>query len=181
MQHLLLASAEIFVPATAEETYSVVSDLPRSGEWSPECVGGEWVLGEPAAVGSVFRGENVRKEDVVSWAPVVRGRWHTESEVIVADPGRSFHWAMRTNSGEKQDSVWAFELEPAQGGCVLTHHFRMGRATEGILNITAEMDEAQKQRFFREWNVKIEQDLESTLHRIRDVIVNDRTARPQLP
>ena len=30
-------SADIFVEASPEEVYSVVSDLPRSGEWSPEC------------------------------------------------------------------------------------------------------------------------------------------------
>ena len=71
---LFRARAEVFVSASPGEVYAVVSDLPRSGEWSPECTGGQWVSGEPATVGAVFRGETNRSEDVVAWAPVVRLR-----------------------------------------------------------------------------------------------------------
>lgn len=58
-------SADILVEASPEEVHNVVSDLPRSGEWSPECQGGEWIRGEPATVGAVFRGENLRSGDLV--------------------------------------------------------------------------------------------------------------------
>src|SRR5262245_46831252 len=83
------------VAAAPAQVYDVVSDLPRSGEWSAERQGGTWVQGAPAAVGAVFRGVNYRAEDVVSWAPVVRGEWRTESEVVTAEPGRRFSWSMR--------------------------------------------------------------------------------------
>lgn len=162
--------AAVSVAASPELVYAVVSDLPRSGEWSTECRGGSWVDGEPGTVGAVFRGVNHRPEDVVAWAPVVRGEWTTEAEVVAAEPGRRFSWSMRDSAGRKQDSVWTYEVETTAGGCVLVHHFRMGRPTEGILGITSDMDDADKQRFFSEWGKKLEGDLADTLDRIKAVI-----------
>jgi hypothetical protein len=167
---LFQVRASVLVAAAPEDVYAVVSDLPRSGEWSTECRGGGWVHGEPATVGAVFRGVNHRPEDVVAWAPVVRGEWTTEAEVVAAVPGRRFSWSMRDSKGEKQDSVWTYEVEPAEGGSLLVHHFRMGDPTEGIRGITAGMDDVEKQRFFSEWGKKLEGDLADTLDRIKAVI-----------
>ncbi|KJS53300.1 SRPBCC family protein [Streptomyces rubellomurinus] len=170
-QPIFSADADIRVAATPLDVYAVLSDLPRSGEWSPECQGGEWVVGAPAEVGSVFRGENLRSEDVVAWAPVVRGRWTTHAQVVAAEPGRTFRWAMHDSAGEPQQSVWGFDIEPAEGGgSLLTHHFRMNAATEGIKGITAEMDAGAKERFFAEWGDKISADLAVTLRRIKAVV-----------
>lgn len=162
--------AAVRVSASPSEVYAVISDLGRSGEWSPECLGGEWVSGDASTVGAVFRGENLRTEDVVAWAPVVRGTWFTESEVTAAEPGRTFRWAMRNSAGERQQSVWGFDIEPAAEGSVLAHHFRMDEATEGIRGITSEMDDATKAKFFDNWGAKVEQDLGTTLKRIKAVI-----------
>ena len=167
---LFHSSAEIHVAAPPETVYEVISDLPRSGEWSPECEGGEWVAGEPARVGAVFEGKNSRSPDVVAWAPVVRGTWTTRAEVVAAEPGRTFRWAMLTKAGERQDSVWGYDIRPADGGSVLTHHFRMGAPTEGIRSITSGMDEAEKRRFFREWREKVAADLTTTLRRVKAVV-----------
>ena len=167
---LFQVRTDVWVSAPPDEVYAVVSDLTRNAEWSVECVGGTWVSGEPATVGSVFRGENRRGPEAVSWAPVVRGEWTTDSEVVAAEPGRVFGWAIRTKDGQAQDSVWTFELAPSDDGCVLTHHFRMGAATEGIRGITAGMSAEEKQRFFAEWGAKLEQDIAATLRRIKDVI-----------
>ncbi|MEU5098296.1 SRPBCC family protein [Streptomyces sp. NPDC020996] len=164
--------AEIQVAADPHGVYSVVSDLPRSREWSPECRGGTWKGGPPAAVGTVFRGENERSPEVVGWAPVVRGTWYTEAEVVAAEPGRTFRWAMLTAAGARQESVWGFDIEPgtAPGTSTLVHHFRMGRATEGIRSITAGLDEAARRDFVAEWGVKLEKDLAATVRRIKQVI-----------
>ncbi len=167
---LFRAAADVLVDATPLQVYSVVSDLGRSGDWSEECVGGEWVEGEPATVGAVFRGENHREKDVVAWAPVVRGAWSTRSEVIAAEPGATFSWAIQDSAGRAQESVWTFDIEPDGTGSRLVHHFRMGAATEGIRGITAEMDAEQKQKFFADWGAKLEKDLAATVKRIKDVI-----------
>ncbi|WP_328956026.1 SRPBCC family protein [Kitasatospora purpeofusca] len=174
---LFRSRAEIRISATPDEIYSVISDLPRCGEWSPECQGGSWVSGAPAEVGSVFRGENLRSPEVVAWAPVVRGTWFTHAEVVAAEPGRTFRWAMRDTGGRAQDSVWAFDVTPGAGPdadrSVLVHHFRMGAATEGIRGITAGMDEDAKRRFFAEWGEKVAADLGVTLERIKRVVEKD--------
>ncbi|MGK5628793.1 SRPBCC family protein [Streptomyces sp. URMC 123] len=163
-------SARISVSATPEEVYSVVSDLPRQGEWSPECQGGTWISGEPATVGAVFRGENLRSESVVAWAPLIRGVWHTEARVVAAEPGRTFRWMMLSHAQEDQESVWGFDMEPAPEGCVLVHHFRMGKATAGIQKIVKDLNEDDRKRFIEDWTEKLVRDLDATLKRIKDVI-----------
>ncbi|ALC28989.1 SRPBCC family protein [Streptomyces bacillaris] len=162
--------ADIAVSATPKEVYAVVSDLPRSAEWSPECRGGEWIGGEPAAVGTIFRGENLRSEEVVAWAPLVRGTWYTEARVTAAEPGVTFRWMMLSHAQDDQESVWGFDIEPLAEGSRLVHHFRMGKATAGIHKIVSELDEDARKRFVADWTAKLERDLDDTLKRIKDVI-----------
>jgi hypothetical protein len=165
--------AETFIEAEVDAVYALVTDLPRSGEWSPECLGGEWISGTPRETQAIFRGKNQRAEDVVGWAPVVRGVWHTSAVVIRAEPGRIFEWAMLDSSGNRQESIWGFEINQADGGSILAHTFRMGAPTEGIRGITAEMDAETKRRFFDEWGRKVHGDLAATLARIKKVVERD--------
>lgn len=158
------------VAAAPEQVWAVVSDLARSAEWSAECVGGTWVSGSPATVGAVFRGENTRTPDVVAWAPVVRGSWHTESEVIEAVPGHRLSWAIRTKAGVPQDSVWSWRIEPRDGGSTVIHHFRMGTPTEGIGQITSGMNDAERDRFFAEWSEKLHGDIAATVDRVKGIV-----------
>ena len=172
------ARAEILLNATPEHAYAVVTDLARSGEWSAECTGGHWVLGEPAKVGSIFRGDNLRSADVVAWAPVIRGRWNTEAEVIEADPGRVFRWVILNSERGRQESTWSYELKPAANGtdaagCLLVHSYRLGRLTEGLEKILAPLDEDSRGRFVREWNAKIEADIRATVERIKTAVEKD--------
>lgn len=158
------------VSASPEKVYAVVSDLPRQAEWSPECRGGEWISGEPSAVGAIFRGENLRSEDVVSWAPLIRGTWYTEARIVAAEPGRTFQWVMLTHTQEDQESLWGFDIEADGDGSILTHHFRMGKATAGIHKIVKDMDEQERAQFITDWTAKLAQDLDETLDRIKVVI-----------
>lgn len=165
--------ASTTVDARPEEVYAVVSDMPRTGEWSVECRGGRWISGGPGTVGAVFEGENLRSASVVAWAPVVRGTWRTTAEVVAAEPGRTFRWAMRTAAGELQQSVWGFDMAPGDGpggGSIVSHHFRMDALTEGMRGIVADMDGRERQQFYDEWGAKVQQDLESTVARIKRVV-----------
>ncbi|MEU7530705.1 SRPBCC family protein [Saccharothrix sp. NPDC042600] len=162
--------AGIVIEAAPEDIFHYVSDLSRSGEWSPECLGGTWRVGGPDRVGSVFEGRNHRAADVVGWAPVVRGTWTTEAEVVEVDPPRRFAWAMRDSAGRRQDSVWSFEVRPVPDGGELVHAFRMGRPTEGIRKIVSGLSPEQAEAFFRDWSVKLAGDLRTTLANIREVL-----------
>lgn len=166
---LFTVSESIEVDVDPQAVYAAVSDLGRSGDWSPECRGGTWT-GTPGAVGSVFHGENYRAEDVVGWAPLIRGTWFTEAEVVEADPPRVFRWAMRTHTGQAQSSIWGFLVEPTTTGSLLTHDFVMHEATEGIHKIVAGLDEADCVRFVEEWGAKLVDDVRQTLGRIKDVL-----------
>ncbi|MGH3887042.1 MAG: SRPBCC family protein [Pseudonocardiaceae bacterium] len=162
--------ADVRVAATPDKIYAVVSDMNRSAEWSMECCGGEWVSGEPATVGAVFRGENFRADSVVAWAPVPRGVWYTHTEVIAAEPGRTFRWETLDTSGVKEGSAWGFDIETADEGCVLVHHYQMSKATAGIHRIVANMGEVDKERFIADWTAKLQQNIETTLQRVKDLI-----------
>ncbi len=167
---LFVNRAEVRVAADPETVYALVTDLGRSGEWSPECTGGAWI-GEPAQVGSVFRGENYRAEDVVGWAPLIRGEWTTEAEVVVARQDREFRWAMRDKeTGRTQQSVWGFVVTPEGDGSVLAHEFQMDEPTEGIRKITKDMGEEGRARFIVDWGEKIQGDLVATLDRIKEIL-----------
>ena len=52
-------SQQIVINADPERIYGLISDLPRMGEWSPECERVEWTGGSStAAVGARFTGYN---------------------------------------------------------------------------------------------------------------------------
>ena len=93
--------ATIDIDASPQAVWSVVSDLQRMGEWSPQCTGCVWDEGEGPAVGSHFTGTNE--------AP---GRtWQTRSTVIAADPGREFAWEVGEGFVR-----WEYRLEAGAGG-----------------------------------------------------------------
>jgi uncharacterized protein YndB with AHSA1/START domain len=164
------ARAEIHIAASPELVYQTVSALERSGEWSPECLGGEWVRGTPGTEGAIFRGDNQRATDVVGWAPVIRGAWSTESEVVEAVPGQAFRWSVLTSDRRRQESIWSFEITPVAGGSELVHHYWLGQLTEGLAKIFANLDEDGRRRFVADWNAKLNADVRKTVERIKAVI-----------
>jgi hypothetical protein len=101
----LTHSASVVVATSPEELYDLVSDVTRTGEWSPVCRACWWDEGASAVAGAWFTGRNE-----------VPGRtWETRSQVVVADRGREFAWLV---SGRLVR--WAFTLAPVEGGTLLT-------------------------------------------------------------
>lgn len=99
----------ITVAAPADTLYDMVSDLPRMGEWSPECTGVAWNSGTPGpAVGARFVGRN----------RVGAARWMTQGKVLAADPGRRFTFAI--HFGPLQVALWSYDFTVTDGGCEVT-------------------------------------------------------------
>jgi hypothetical protein len=98
------------VAAPAEVVYGLLADLPRMGEWSPECRGVSWRRGcDGAEVGARFIGHNGRG---------IR-RWNTQGKVIAAEAGRELAWEVHALG--LADSRWGYRIEPgADGGCRVT-------------------------------------------------------------
>jgi len=105
-------SRSVFVAAEAAAIWPMISDLPRMGELSPENAGGHWVDGTGPALGARFRGTNQNG----------RLRWWTRVRVMACEPGRRFAFDVRTPFGSRV-SRWAYEIVPAEGGCVVTEQW----------------------------------------------------------
>ena len=89
------------VVAPAETVYDLVADLPRMGEWSPECERVIWRGGATSAAhGAQFLGFNR-----AGWV-----RWVTQGEVVTAEPGR--HLAFEISFGPMKIARWEYFIVP---------------------------------------------------------------------
>jgi len=107
----------LLVDAPANAIYDLVADLPRMGEWSPECARLEWIEGSTGpAVGARFIGHNIS-------GPFHLMKWSRKGTVLVADPGREFAFA--TEEGGKEGTLWRYRFEPVDGGTRVTESYEV--------------------------------------------------------
>ncbi|GAB08379.1 hypothetical protein GOARA_010_00020 [Gordonia araii NBRC 100433] len=99
---LMEASTEI--AASPETVWSIVSDLRRMGEWSPQCRK-MFIRGNPVGVGT--RTINVNRR-----GPLV---WPTRSKIVRFEPNKAIAWRVADNH-----TVWTYEITPKGDGVVLT-------------------------------------------------------------
>lgn len=96
----------ITVQASAGTLYDLVSDVTRTGEWSPVCTSCWWddqdSAGQP---GAWFTGRNELPERT----------WETRSQVVAAERGREFAWVVGGRFVR-----WGFTMTPADAGTTLT-------------------------------------------------------------
>jgi len=101
----LTHTESVVVRSTPEALYDLVSDVSRTGEWSPVCTACWWDEGATGQAGDWFTGRNE-----------VPGRtWETRSQVVAADRGREFSWLVRGSLVR-----WAYTFEAVDGGTRLT-------------------------------------------------------------
>ena len=105
MNQPLPISVAVDIDAPSDAVWSVVSDVTRMPEWSPECRK-ILTLGSPrSGAGTRFVGINRR-----GWA-----FWPTTSTVVRFEPGRAVAWKTRQSA-----ATWTYELEPTETGTRLT-------------------------------------------------------------
>ena len=103
------------IEAPAERIYSLVADLPRMGDWSPECRRVEWLEGSSGpTVGATFIGHN-------RGGPGGLMKWSRRGRVLTADPGREF--AFVTEEGGRQSTEGRYRLEPLERGTRVTESY----------------------------------------------------------
>ena len=69
----------VTVKASAQDLYDIVSDITRTGEWSPVCTSCWWDdEANAGTVGAWFTGRNV----------LPNRTWETRSQVVAAEHGR---------------------------------------------------------------------------------------------
>lgn len=101
----LTHSESVVIAASPEAVYDLVSDVTRTGEWSPVCKECWWDEGATGAVGEVFTGRNVLPDRT----------WETRCTVTAAERGHEFGWLVG-------DALvhWVYSMEAVEGGTRLT-------------------------------------------------------------
>lgn len=90
-------SESIAIDAPTGAVYELVTDIGRTGEWSPICRECWWQDGQTLRVGASFAGRNEADGRV----------WETTSRVAVADLNREFAWLVGDSAVR-----WGYLLEP---------------------------------------------------------------------
>lgn len=112
-------SVSVFMAAEPSVVWDIVSDVTRVGEFSPETFEAEWLDGATGPeVGAKFRG-HVRRNGVgpVYWTPC---------KVTRCEPERVFEFGVY--GGGARVNTWRYELEPRDGGTLVTESFELGEA-----------------------------------------------------
>ncbi|MEO6629997.1 MAG: glycosyltransferase, partial [Aquihabitans sp.] len=139
------------IVATPEAIYSLLSDVTRMGQLSPECTGGRWLGGATGpAVGARFKGTNKRG----------LARWSTTNTVVVAEPGREFVFDTK-QSGAR----WRYHLVPDGDGTVVAES-REDRHPKSML---AKAFTAVALGGSASHQAELRRGMVSTLERLRDV------------
>ena len=120
----------VTVQASAGTLYDLVSDITRTGEWSPVCTSCWWDdEGSAGQVGAWFTGRN----------ELPHRTWETRSQVVAAERGREFAWVVGGRFVR-----WGFTLAPADAGTILTESWEF--LPEGIAMFEEKFgDDAQAQ------------------------------------
>ena len=106
----------VIVAASAAFLYDLLSDITRTGEWSPVCTLCCWDNeAEAGQVGAWFTGRN----------ELPHRTWETRSEVVTAERGREFAWVVGGSFVR-----WGFSFAAAETGTMLTEFWEF--LPEGI-------------------------------------------------
>lgn len=105
-------SATARIEAPADAVYSMVSDITRMGDWSPECRTGEWAEGSSSAEpGARFRGFNQIQDF----------KWEVDCEIRKAEPGKLLEFV--AGVGIDNATVWTYEFNPDGSATIVTESF----------------------------------------------------------
>jgi hypothetical protein len=116
MQSLDRDESSIHVAAPPEAVYSVVSDVTRTPELSPEILRCAWLDGATGpAVGARFVATN----------KAGRFQWRNRPVVLAADPGREFAFARTEPLAGTVE--WRYRFEPEDGGTRVTESYEVTR------------------------------------------------------
>jgi uncharacterized protein YndB with AHSA1/START domain len=112
----LTREVSLRIEAPPETVWSLVSDVTRIGEFSPETFEARWTRGSTGPeVGASFKG-HVKRNGVgpTYWAGC---------QVTACVPNRLFEFTVGTDGLTLNN--WGYRLEPSGGGTTVTEYFRI--------------------------------------------------------
>jgi len=111
------------IDAPAEQVWTLVSDLGRMADWSPQVVSTRIKGDGEIALGTRFTNLNQQGEM----------QWVTHAEVVRFDPGRELAFRVEENWAE-----WSLALEPTPTG---TRVHQRRHAPDGISDLSRDLTE----------------------------------------
>ncbi|MGJ9413093.1 SRPBCC family protein [Aeromicrobium sp. CF4.19] len=146
--------ASIDIDASPAEVWSVVSDLKRMGEWSPQC---RRMIVRGGEVGVGTRTININRQ---GWKV-----WPTRSEVKIFEPERQLALKIAENG-----TVWTYELEPTATGTRLTEHRTAPHGVSSLSNTLTQHVLGGTESF----ETDLQSGIEQTLHTIKSTVERGR-------
>jgi len=111
------AAVTVEMAAAPDQVWSVVSDVTRIGELSPETFEAEWLAGATGpALGARFRGHVNRNGSGLKY-------W-TTCRVTACEPGRTFGFDVQGPGGMVLNT-WTYAIAPSGEGSSVTESFRL--------------------------------------------------------
>ena len=107
----------VWMDASPDKVWELVSDVTRIGEFSPETFEGKWTRGSTGPeVGAFFAG-HVKRNGVgpTYWSPC---------RVTACEPEKVFEFSVGTDAITTNN--WGYRLSPSRGGTDVTEYFRLG-------------------------------------------------------
>lgn len=160
----MTVEVEATVPADPETVWDLLADIPRIGEFSPECRRAAWSdeRSEPH-VGARFEGTN----------RAGRFEWDVTGEVVEADRPRSFAWVVHdgTKRSDRPSSTWRYDLTPTREGTLVRQTFVHGPGGSGVtMSIEREPDRATE--IIEDRRAQLRENMVRALAAVRDTLTS---------
>lgn len=151
--------ADLFVEASPEAVWALVSDIELPARFSSEFKGAQWLDGATGPrAGARFVGRNHH--------PAI-GEWESTCTIVEFESGRVFGYVV----GDPDDpsAHWRFTLTPEDGGTRLTQWMRMGPARSGI-NLAIDAMPDKETRILRRRLGEHRANMEANLRGIKEIV-----------
>jgi len=163
MQALDRDELSMFMDATPEAVYALVSDVTRTPEFSPQVIRSSWIGGATGpAVGARFKARN----------KVQRGPgWNNKPVVTVADPGREFAFTRTELGGGTM--LWRYQFQPEGTGTKVTESYEVIQPLTRFMWFVIERICGRRDR-----RSDLQHGMQQTLERVRAVVEAQQPVRP---
>jgi len=108
------------IAASPAAVYAIVSDITRTGEFSPVCTGGAWDDDSR----TTFTGSNANGDM----------KWDTKCRVDAARPGEEFTFTNLGFQGDLELVRWSYVLAPDGDGTLLTESWEVLEPYEAFIS-----------------------------------------------
>jgi uncharacterized protein YndB with AHSA1/START domain len=139
--------ATIDIDASPQAVWSVVSDLQRMGEWSPQCKKMK-VFG--GAVGKGTRTLNINRKGLLVWP--------TSAKVVTFEPNKALAFRIVENK-----TIWSYTLTPTATGTTVVEKREAPSGTSAVSSLLVKRILGG----IDEFDVELVEGMNSTLRRIK--------------